>query len=154
MAKFSLAVTTITFSIIILISISTSVGIRLGGRTKIDDVKTNKEIQAMGKYSVEEYNRLRRNSEEELTFSQVVEAEQQVVAGMKYYLTIETLSKTSGDPKVFQAVVEVKPWLHSKKLLKFAPSTANLLPVTLICLRRIPSTSINILFLSSQSHTH
>ncbi|KAM0004289.1 putative Cystatin domain-containing protein [Helianthus debilis subsp. tardiflorus] len=133
MARFNLTATTITFSIIILISISTSVGIRLGGRTKIDDVKTNKEIQAMGKYSVEEYNRLRRsqpgNNEEELTFSQVMEAEQQVVAGMKYYLTIETLSKSSGDPKVFQAVVEVKPWLHSKKLLKFAPSTANLLPV-------------------------
>ncbi|KAJ0810479.1 putative Cystatin domain-containing protein [Helianthus annuus] len=135
MAKFNLSATTITFSIIILFLISTSVGIRLGGRTKIDDVKTNKEIQAMGKYSVEEYNRLQRsrhgNKEGELTFSQVVEAEQQVVAGMKYYLTIETLSKSSGDPKVFQAVVEVKPWLHSKKLLKFAPSTANLLPVRL-----------------------
>ncbi|MFS7907713.1 putative Cystatin domain-containing protein [Helianthus anomalus] len=133
MAKFNLSVTTITFSIIILISISISVSIRLGGRTKVEDVKTNKEIQAMGKYSVEEYNRLRRsqpgNNEGELTFSQVMEAEQQVVAGMKYYLTIETLSKSSGDPKVFQAVVEVKPWLHSKKLLKFAPSTANLLPV-------------------------
>ncbi|KAI7741625.1 hypothetical protein M8C21_017634 [Ambrosia artemisiifolia] len=127
------SITTITFTLVLLISVSSSVATgRLGGRTKIDDVKTNKEIQAIGRYSVDEYNRLHGsgNNDGELTFSQVVEAEQQVVAGMKYYLTIETFSKTGGDPKVFQAIVEVKPWLHSKKLLKFAPSTtANLSPV-------------------------
>ncbi|KAI3683414.1 hypothetical protein L1987_83917 [Smallanthus sonchifolius] len=126
---------TITFSIVILISISISsfvAGGLLGGRTKIADVKTNKEVQEMGRYSVEEYNRLRRstsgNDDGDLTFSQVVEAEQQVVAGMKYYLKIEAFSKTGGDPKVFEAVVEVKPWLRSKQLLKFAPSPPNLLP--------------------------
>ncbi|KAK9058497.1 hypothetical protein SSX86_023339 [Deinandra increscens subsp. villosa] len=120
----------ITLSIMILISISISSSVAngrlvLGGRTKVDDVKTNQEIQAMGKYSVEEYNR--KNNGELLTFSRVVEAEQQVVAGMKYYLKIETFSKNGGDPNVFEAVVEVKPWLRSKKLLKFSPSPALLL---------------------------
>ncbi|KAL8204650.1 hypothetical protein R6Q57_010273 [Mikania cordata] len=117
----------ITITIMILISNFAAAGM-LGGRTKVADVETNKEIQAMGRYSVEEYNRLRR-SEEDLTFSRVVEAEQQVVAGMKYYLKIETVSKGGGDPKVFEAVVEIKPWLRSKKLLKFSPSSEILLPV-------------------------
>lgn len=60
----------------------------------------------------------------DLRFYQVLEAEKQVVSGMKYYLKIEAFSKTSGEPKVFEAVVVVKPWLRSKQLLKFAPSPA------------------------------
>ncbi|KAI3743139.1 hypothetical protein L1987_60842 [Smallanthus sonchifolius] len=124
----------ITFAIVILILISTVVANgMLGGRTEVADVKANKEIQDIGRYSVEEYNRLRRsraaNSDGGLRFVQVVEAEKQVVSGMKYYLKIEAFSKTSGDPEVFEAVVVVKPWLRSKQLIKFAPSQASLQPV-------------------------
>ncbi|GJT34827.1 cysteine proteinase inhibitor B-like protein [Tanacetum coccineum] len=67
----------------------------------VEDVTSNKEVQAVGKYSVEEYNRLK---------------------GMKYYLTIQAVNKTSGEVKVFEAVVVVKPWLRKKELVKFAPS--------------------------------
>ncbi|KAI3738822.1 hypothetical protein L2E82_29006 [Cichorium intybus] len=116
----------ITFSIVILLSSFVANGIP-GGRTKVTDVKSNKELQELGRYSVEEYNRLQRISsgknDGDLKFSQVVEAEKQVVSGMKYYLKIEAFSKASEDPKVFEAVVVVKPWLRSKQLQSFAPSS-------------------------------
>lgn len=117
----------ITFSIVILFSSFVANGIP-GGRTKVTDVKSNKELQELGKYSVEEYNRLQRISsgknDGDLTFLKVVEAEKQVVSGMKYYLKIEVVSKKSEDPKVFEAVVVVKPWLRSKQLQSFSPSSS------------------------------
>ncbi|KVI00359.1 Cystatin [Cynara cardunculus var. scolymus] len=118
----------ITFSFVIFVSTFVAANGILGGRSKITDVNTNKEIQDLGRYSVEEYNRLHRSGTVknggDLTFYRVMEAEKQVVSGMKYYLKIQAFSKTSGDPKVFEAVVVVKPWLRSKQLLKFAPSPA------------------------------
>ncbi|KAL2530145.1 Cysteine proteinase inhibitor 2 [Forsythia ovata] len=102
-----------------------AIGRMVGGRTKVKDVKTNKEVQDLGKYCVEEYNRKQqytaRSSRKLLMFSQVVEAEKQVVSGMKYYLKISATTY-GGVPKVFDAVVVVKPWLDSKELLNFAPS--------------------------------
>ncbi|GJV60337.1 retrotransposon protein, putative, ty1-copia subclass [Tanacetum coccineum] len=91
---------------------------------KVEDVTTNKEVQAGGKYSIEEYNRLKGNKDNDgqLMFVKVVEAEKQVVSGMKYYLKIQAVNKTSGEVKVFEAVVVVKPWLRKKELVMFAPS--------------------------------
>ncbi|KAL4591135.1 hypothetical protein LXL04_004085 [Taraxacum kok-saghyz] len=102
-------------------------GGRPGGRTKVADVKTNKEVQELGRYSVEEYNRSERSRKGgvgSLSFSQVVSAEKQVVSGIKYYLKIVAFSK-SGISKVFEAEVVVKSWMHSKQLLNFKPSPAN-----------------------------
>lgn len=89
-------------------------------------MKSNKEIQDLGKYAVDEYNRSPRRLDSPsppllLIFKEVVKAEKQVVSGMKYYLTISTKSK-NGIPKMFDSEVVVKPWDHSKKMLKFAPS--------------------------------
>ncbi|CAH1439610.1 unnamed protein product [Lactuca virosa] len=98
-----------------------------GGRKKVENVKTNKEVQELGRYSVEEYNRSegsRKGGVGSLKFSQVVEAETQVVSGIKYYLKIVAFSK-SGVSKVFDAEVVVKAWMHSKELLNFKPSPAN-----------------------------
>ncbi|KAK3034154.1 hypothetical protein RJ639_034650 [Escallonia herrerae] len=94
----------------------------VGGRSKVEDVKTNREIQELGRYSVKEYNR-KRNGGYGLKFAEVVEAEKQVVSGIKYYLKISAATPT-GAPKIFEAVVVVKPWLHSKQLLHFSPSPA------------------------------
>nr|XP_043608919.1 cysteine proteinase inhibitor B-like [Erigeron canadensis] len=100
----------------------------LGGRTKVENVEKNKEVQEIGKYSVEEYNRLKRSgsgsNESDLTFLRVVEAEKQVVAGMKYYMRIEGVEENDGGLKEFEAVVVVKPWLKSKQLVKFSPSSS------------------------------
>ncbi|KAK3000364.1 hypothetical protein RJ639_020517 [Escallonia herrerae] len=51
------------------------------------------------------------------------EAETQVVSGIKYYLKNSAATPTDAH-KIFEAVVVVKPWLHSKQLLHFLPSPA------------------------------
>ncbi|CAJ1850416.1 unnamed protein product [Sphenostylis stenocarpa] len=103
----------------------------VGGKAEIPDVRTNREVQELGRFSVEEYNHGLKlwgnysdNEREKLNFSEVVEAQQQVVSGVKYYLMISATHK--GVHKMFSSVVVVKPWLHSKQLLHFAPaSTSN-----------------------------
>lgn len=98
----------------------------MGGRTKIEDVNTNKEVQELGKYCVEEYNKNRYKSSNgssirpAVVFVKVVEGEKQVVSGIKYYLKISAGS--SGILKTFNAVVVVKPWADSKDMLSFCPS--------------------------------
>ncbi|XP_010243160.1 PREDICTED: cysteine proteinase inhibitor 2-like [Nelumbo nucifera] len=119
------------------LSLRAVVGIRdiVGGRTDVKNVKCNHEIQKLGRFSVEEFNRRKQqeevvllhgqgtsNSDDgELVFSEVVMAERQVVSGINYYLHIEALQH--GMTKRFDAVVAVKPWLPSKQLLAFSPST-------------------------------
>ncbi|XP_057486579.1 cysteine proteinase inhibitor B-like [Actinidia eriantha] len=103
---------------------STAVGGMVGGRTKVKDVKSNEEVQGLGKYSVEQYNRQKKKSNGgDLSFGAVLEAEKQVVSGIKYYLKISAATR-DGVPKTFDAVVVVKPWAHSKMLLNFNPSSA------------------------------
>ncbi|KAK0608783.1 hypothetical protein LWI29_035963 [Acer saccharum] len=101
---------------------------KVGGRTEVEDVKKNKQVQEVGRFSVEEFNRreMRRgggtnNVYGELMFAEVTEAEKQVVSGIKYYMKIEVGTK-SGETKIFDSVVVLKPWLHSKQLLNFSPS--------------------------------
>ncbi|XP_004504436.1 cysteine proteinase inhibitor B-like [Cicer arietinum] len=108
-----------------------SYGRMVGGKTEISNVRTNEEVQDIGRYSVEEYNRSKKvwkEGEGELQFVEVVEAQQQVVSGIKYYMKLwVTRSQIDGDgdgvPTMFDSVVVVKPWLNSKHLLHFAPST-------------------------------
>ncbi|XP_044485338.1 cysteine proteinase inhibitor B [Mangifera indica] len=93
----------------------------VGGKTEVKNVKSNKEVQDLGRFSVEEFNRQGINGFGDLVFSEVIEAQKQVVSGFKYYLKIEATTR-KGDTKVFDSVVVIKPWLHSKELLNFAPS--------------------------------
>ncbi|XP_042515080.1 cysteine proteinase inhibitor B-like [Macadamia integrifolia] len=99
-----------------------------GGRKEVKDVKNNKEVQDLGRFSVMEYNknpshyRQGQGAQGPLEFKEVVKAQTQVVAGLKYYLTISV--SQGGVPKTYDAVVVVKPWVHqSKQLLTFTPST-------------------------------
>ncbi|KAF8056800.1 hypothetical protein N665_1267s0003 [Sinapis alba] len=106
----------------------------VGGKSDVPNVQTNKEVQELGRYCVEQFN-LQEQSEtgneasiekketavlNPLTFSRVVSAQQQVVAGLKYYLRIE-VTQPDGTSRMFDSVVVVQPWLHSKKLLGFTP---------------------------------
>ena len=99
----------------------------MGRRTKLSDVKTNKEIQDLGRFSVKEFNNNRRKYEKggevgQLMFSEVVEAQTQVVSGVKYYLRIMAATQKK-EKRMFDSVLVVKPWLRSKELLTFEPST-------------------------------
>ncbi|CAH8348705.1 unnamed protein product [Eruca vesicaria subsp. sativa] len=105
----------------------------LGGKSDVPNVQTNMEVQELGRYCVEQFN-LREQSEQgnvassitdtavlnPLTFSRVVSAQQQVVAGLKYYLRIE-VTQPDGTSRMFDSVVVVQPWLNSKTLLGFTP---------------------------------
>ncbi|XP_054791465.1 cysteine proteinase inhibitor B-like [Prosopis cineraria] len=99
----------------------------VGGKTDIPDVKSNSEVQQLGRFSVEEYNRSLRlwwnPPDEPLEFRRVVEAQRQVVSGIKYYLKIS--ASQNRRERMFDSEVVVKPWLHSKQLLHFARSRSS-----------------------------
>ncbi|KAM5569737.1 cysteine proteinase inhibitor B [Rosa sericea] len=114
-----------TVLISLLFAVSHGYGGIVGGRRPVEDVKTNKEVQELGRFSVAEYNRMQRkslrsNGGGELQFREVVEAQTQVVSGIKYYLKVSTV-RNGGPPLLFDSQVVVKPWLRSKRLLNFAP---------------------------------
>lgn len=102
----------------------------VGGVEEIPNVKANKDIQNLGEYCVCEYNKNTgkyikggNGTGGPVTFLEVVEGKQQVVAGVKYYLKIST-KNSSGEPKIFDAVVVERLWEKTKRreLLTFTPS--------------------------------
>ncbi|CAN6842946.1 unnamed protein product [Brassica oleracea] len=104
----------------------------LGGKADIPNVQTNIEIQELGRYCVEQFNLMEESEQgnaesiantavlNPLNFSRVVSAQKQVVAGLKYDLRIEVI-QPDGTNRMFDSVVIIQPWLHSKKLLGFTP---------------------------------
>ncbi|KAL9232740.1 hypothetical protein vseg_007812 [Gypsophila vaccaria] len=104
----------------------------VGGKMEVKDVKNNKEVQELGKFSVQEYNNnLLDNPIRDvvgragpLRFIEVVEAQRQVVAGLKYYLKVVAMQSHDSGPRktTFDAVVVVKPWVESKQLVHFGPT--------------------------------
>ncbi|CAI0453173.1 unnamed protein product [Linum tenue] len=99
-------------------------GILVGARSEVKDVRTNREIQELGRFSVAEFNFQQRQKQRIrlLMFDEVVEAERQVVSGIKYYLKIQTTHSDSNRVQVYDAVVVVKPWLDHRQLVHFTPS--------------------------------
>ncbi|KAI3926210.1 hypothetical protein MKW98_028346 [Papaver atlanticum] len=95
----------------------------VGGKTEIKDVKTNKQVQDLGKYSVGQYNlKFKKGEKGSLTFKEVVKAQSQVVAGIQYFLKVSAIQ--NGKPKLFDAVVVVKAWQKPSNLLvSFNPSS-------------------------------
>ncbi|XP_047312380.1 cysteine proteinase inhibitor B-like [Impatiens glandulifera] len=126
---------TVIAMICLLAHYSEAIGGLIGGRTKVKNVKTNKEIQDLGRFSVEQYNNMQKSiigsqnggggGYGDVKFREVVEAETQVVSGIKYYMKISTVVTKSGATKTFDAVLVVKPWItdQDKQLLKFTPSS-------------------------------
>ncbi|KAM3353608.1 hypothetical protein ACQJBY_024645 [Aegilops geniculata] len=113
-------------------------GRKVGARTEVRDVEGDREVQELGRYSVEEHNRRREEGCEgggggvcgRLEFARVVSAQRQVVSGVKYYLRVAAAeeggagSNGVSDGRVFDVVVVVKPWLQSRALVRFAPADA------------------------------
>ncbi|RZC47199.1 hypothetical protein C5167_040146 [Papaver somniferum] len=121
MAPHSSSFLTISILLFICFLSSSSSVDALGGKAEIKDVKTNKEVQDLGKYSVDEYN-LKKGEEGSLTFTQVVKAQKQVVAGIQYFLKVSAME--NGSPKFFDAVVLVKAWEKpANRLISFNPSS-------------------------------
>ncbi|XP_010510121.1 PREDICTED: cysteine proteinase inhibitor 2-like [Camelina sativa] len=137
MSKVSLVLSLLGFLVIAVMTPSANAlrkSLVLGGKSDVANVKANREIQELGRYCVEQFNQ-RDQSEEgkvesiaksdtdmsnPLRFSRVVSAQKQVVAGTKYYLRIE-VTQPNGSTRMFDSVVVIQPWLHSKQLLGFTP---------------------------------
>ncbi|KAL6575975.1 hypothetical protein OROHE_000446 [Orobanche hederae] len=103
-------------------------GRMVGGRTEVRDVKSDKEVQELGRFCVKEFNKQQQHHHGGcsngvgplLVFSEVVSAQKQVVSGIKYYLKIEATNR-NGETVVCDSVVVVKAWLHEKELVTFEP---------------------------------
>ncbi|KAF8402182.1 hypothetical protein HHK36_013134 [Tetracentron sinense] len=127
MATISSSLLSLTLLFLCVSSSSSSVVVRygrkVGGRTEIKDVKTNEEVQNLGRFCVKKFNEQEKEKGNSVvSFSEVVEAQRQVVSGIKYYLKIAAAE--DGVAKRFDAVVVVKPWVRSKEMVTFAPSTS------------------------------
>ncbi|KAI3968383.1 hypothetical protein MKW92_029299 [Papaver armeniacum] len=102
-----------------LLSSSSVNGPLAGGIVEMKDVKTNKHVQELGEYSVNEYNRKFRKG---LTIEEVVKAQKQVVQGFKYYMKVSAIE--NGKLNLYDAVVVVQAWITpSNELISFNPSS-------------------------------
>nr|GMC96779.1 cysteine proteinase inhibitor B-like [Ipomoea batatas]GME18428.1 cysteine proteinase inhibitor B-like [Ipomoea batatas] len=85
-----------------------------GGKTEVSDVKTNAEVQNLGRKAVMEFNKRLNvkvnpeNNAKRLVFTEVIKAEKQVVAGEKYFLTIKATSE-DGQTKTYESEIP-PPW--------------------------------------------
>uniref|UniRef100_A0A0E0JSQ2 Cysteine proteinase inhibitor n=1 Tax=Oryza punctata TaxID=4537 RepID=A0A0E0JSQ2_ORYPU len=97
-------------------------GRKVGGRTAVEDVEGNREVQELGLFCVVEHNRRGGSATRGrgLVFSRVMAAQTQVVAGIKYYLRIA--AREADDELVFDAVVVVKAWVPSREMVSFVPA--------------------------------
>ncbi|KAJ6849449.1 putative cysteine proteinase inhibitor 4 [Iris pallida] len=113
-------------------SLGEQAGGKVGGRTEIKDAATDEKVRSLGRFAVEEHNRSlflggRREgtpSSLRLSFDGVVAAQEQVVSGTEYFLRVAARDR-AGVARTYDAVVLVKPWLNSQKLLSFALSDHN-----------------------------
>nr|QXY06231.1 cysteine protease inhibitor [Eucommia ulmoides] len=72
------------------------------------------EINALGRFSVDEHNKKENGL---LEFVRVVKAQEQVVAGTMHHLTVEAID--AGKKKLYEAKIWVKPWMNFKELQDF-----------------------------------
>lgn len=87
---------------------------RVGGRQDIPGARNDIELENLAKYAVQQHNR-KQNSD--IKYVSLVSAQQQVVAGIMYYLDLN--ARSGGHTKLFEAKVWVKPWEHFKSLEGF-----------------------------------
>ncbi|KAI3850571.1 hypothetical protein MKX03_004007 [Papaver bracteatum] len=114
-----LSISILLFIYFLSLSSSSVNGQITGGIFEVEDVKTNKQVQELGKYSVGEYNQKFRKG---LTFIEVVQAQKQVIAGFKYYLKVSAIE--NGKLNLYDAIVVDRTWTNpSKELIIFNPSS-------------------------------
>ncbi|KAI5080819.1 hypothetical protein GOP47_0004002 [Adiantum capillus-veneris] len=100
---------------------------RPGGRraTPFHDSSKLLELRGLAKFAVDEYN-FKQGAD--LQFVRLVSSEQQVVAGIMYYLVLEATSK--GNNGLYEAKVWVKVWENFKSLEEFKSLGPNLAPTS------------------------
>ncbi|KAE8698057.1 Tetratricopeptide repeat (TPR)-like superfamily protein isoform 1 [Hibiscus syriacus] len=126
MAKIEMTILVLSSMFVTIFTAVNGYGTIVGGKTPISDVSSNKGVQELGRFAVAEYNKSQlqkgNGGGNQLEFSQVVEAGQQIVSGIKYFLKIEATE--NGEKKTFDAVVLIKPWSQpeERQMLSFSAS--------------------------------
>ncbi|KAE9617170.1 hypothetical protein Lal_00034205 [Lupinus albus] len=92
----------------------------VGGISDCEGFENSLEIQDLGRFAVNEHN-TKQNAL--LEFTRVVKAQQQIVEGVLYYLTLEAID--AGQKKIYDAQVWVRVWLNFKELTDFEPAAAS-----------------------------
>ncbi|XP_061349991.1 cysteine proteinase inhibitor 6 [Gastrolobium bilobum] len=97
----------------------------LGGLRDSQASQNSAETEALARFAVDEHNKKQNGL---LEFARVVKAQEQVVAGTMYHLTLEAID--AGEKKIYEAKIWVKPWmnfkeLHDFKLAGHAPSVTS-----------------------------
>ncbi|KAH9622787.1 hypothetical protein KSS87_007383 [Heliosperma pusillum] len=88
---------------------------RVGGIKETGGSSANSlEIDDLAKFAVDHHNSKENTL---LKFQRVVKTREQVVAGTKYFITLEATD--GGVKKIYEAKVWVKPWLNFKEVLEF-----------------------------------
>ncbi|TKY46815.1 Cysteine proteinase inhibitor [Spatholobus suberectus] len=85
-----------------------------GGISQVEVSQNSATIDSLARFAVDEHNK---KENAVLDFVKVVNAKQQVVSGMLYYITLE--AKDGEKNKVYEAKVWVKPWLDFKEVQEF-----------------------------------
>ncbi|KAL9992313.1 putative Cystatin domain-containing protein [Helianthus debilis subsp. tardiflorus] len=86
----------------------------IGGITEVKDFANSLVIDDLARFAVDEQNKKQNTL---LEFGKVLDAKEQVVAGMLYYITLE--ATYGGVKKTCEAKVWVKEWENFKELLEF-----------------------------------
>ncbi|XP_042488242.1 cysteine proteinase inhibitor A-like [Macadamia integrifolia] len=85
-----------------------------GGIHEVKEFQNSVEIDELARFAVAEYSKKQNKIVE---FDKVVNAKEQVVTGIIYYLTIEVVE--DGKKVIYEAKVWVKPWMNFKEVLEF-----------------------------------
>ncbi|KAH9301035.1 hypothetical protein KI387_012618, partial [Taxus chinensis] len=83
----------------------------------VPDFEHNTDIQRLAHFAVEQFNKQQHG---DLSFSKVVKAQEQVVSGMMYYLTIQAVN--GGELGLYDAKILVVAWRNITQLQEFKPS--------------------------------
>ncbi|XP_020205468.1 cystatin [Cajanus cajan] len=86
----------------------------MGGISQVEGSQNSDTINSLARFAVDEHNK---KENAVLEFVKVVNAKQQVVSGMVYYITLE--AKDGEKKNVYETKVWVKPWLDYKEILEF-----------------------------------
>ncbi|GLU18981.1 hypothetical protein SLE2022_352540 [Rubroshorea leprosula] len=85
-----------------------------GGVKEVEGSANSVKIENLARFAVAEHNKKENSA---LEYKKVVNAKEQVVSGMMYYITLEAMD---GDKKkVYEAKVWEKPWLNFKEVQEF-----------------------------------
>ncbi|KAJ8770426.1 hypothetical protein K2173_015040 [Erythroxylum novogranatense] len=87
---------------------------KLGGVRDCRGSQNSAEIESLARFAVQEHNK---EQNALLEFVRVLKAQEQVVAGKLYHLTLEAVD--AGKKVVYEAKVWVKPWMNFKQLQEF-----------------------------------